>query len=843
MFALILAAVLSIADFGAKPDGSLCTAAFERAIEACSDKGGGRVEIPAGTWFTGAIRLRSNIELHIDDRATVRFSDELKDLLQDVPTTFEGVQCIGCGSLIYAYACTNVAVTGGGTFTTEQKRWRERQLKEMRPRPHFLQFNRCKGVRLDGFKLRYAPAFWFCEFFLSEDIVCRNLDIFGMFGNSDAFDFESSRHGLVENCRVDNGDDAFCVKSGRDEAGRLLNVPSEDIEFRNCHVVRSGCFFVIGSEISGGARNIRVHDCTAEVVREAFVLRSAATRGGHVENVKMWNCSIDRCESWFVNTRSGWPVDSQKIPSDRICWTTYDGITVENVHVGDCGKLMNVVGPDEKPYHGLAMRKLSADQVRFATNRIENVDASCRIEPIKVLGKTLPERPHADANELVARTDFDYAKVAAELPRTTILVFREEPEGMPDRHLHWERLQNLRRNGYELNVIRTFGPGVHEVTDLRLGNGDTLVLEKGARLVASTNCTKAAVWAKDAVRVTICGEGTIDGNGAAHNRLRAREPYLDLEPARWSTVLLKNCRDVRIEGVEMLGASGWTCHLDDCVCVTVRGVRIFAHANFNNDGIDVASSDVLLEDCDIDSEDDALVFKTKTPSKRVENVRVRNCRLSSDSSYIKVGTESWGTFRDICVESCELSCRTPIRVRNDYRDYAGVETRQTGISAMEVSVVDGGNLDGVVFRNLIIGPGVITPLFVRLAARHPAQKGRATFLRNVLVENVRMTSPTTSHIASSISGECGLRPSSVTLRNCEFLFKGGIAPSQVTPIVENPTGYPSPWGAFRSALPAYGLFIRRADDVKLESVSLRAANPREARPPKVVENAVMTFCD
>ena len=476
----------SISDFGAVADGRLCTKAFAAAIDACAAAGGGRVTVPAGTWFTGSIRLKSNVELHLDDKAVVRFSDELADLLPAVMSTYEGVEVFGYCPLIYAYCCTNVAVTGGGLLTTDQTRWRQRQLfaekdkgaralvaaynagvraqktpPEKRDvtvygetfvvRPHFIQLNRCSGARLEGFRLRYSP-FWFVEIFKSSDVVCRGVSVFGMFGNSDAFDVDSSQRVLIESCTIDTGDDAFAVKSGRDEDGRRLATPSQDVEIRNCHIVRSGGFVVIGSEITGGAKNVLVHDCTAGVVRDVFVLRSDASRGGHVENITMRNCRVDRCQRWFFNTRSGWPVDPVRVVSmDRVRWTTYDKILVENVVVGDCGQRMNIVGSPDAPYRGVVVRDCSIDSVRDTTNRVENVAADVSLDGLKVLGRALPPRPRVSADDFLMAPDFDYAEIAARVPRSAYLVHKPVKD-KAEENIRWKRFSNLRRCGWEIVV-------------------------------------------------------------------------------------------------------------------------------------------------------------------------------------------------------------------------------------------------------------------------------------------------------------------------------------------------------------------------------------------------------
>lgn len=404
-------------------------------------------------------------------------------------------------------------------------------------------------------------------------------------------------------------------------------------------------------------------------------------------------------------------------------------------------------------------------------------------------------------------------------------------------------------------------PGRYEVGDLALQNGVELNLPCGTVLagvdggVYPTYETyplnspekrgHAVVRADGVVGASLTGEGTVDGNGGSARREKPKAdenaPYPDskiLFDGRYG-LLFNACRNVRIEGITVRGASFWTCFLRDCDGVLMRNVDIFAHANLNNDGIDISSRNVLIEDCRVDAEDDAIVFKSFQPDIFVTNVVVRNCRLSSNASAIKVGTETFGRFRDIRVENCVCDCRAS-SVHVAPNDFPGEKkgSRNHSISGMEVSVVDGGTLDGVVFRDIVLERGIGTPLFIRLGRRRPSRIPGGSFLRNVLVENVRMTHPAANAIACSISGVPGLRPSGITLRNCDFLFPGARcdALGPVVPEGEFETGFPWPY-VFNRALPAYGLYVRHADSIRLEDTRFRLKpGATDFRPDVVKED-------
>lgn len=390
-------------------------------------------------------------------------------------------------------------------------------------------------------------------------------------------------------------------------------------------------------------------------------------------------------------------------------------------------------------------------------------------------------------------------------------------------------------------IVRV-APGEHTVAALALKSNVTLEIPEGAALIGSTNIAdyaiRAVVTAEGVTNVAIVGAGTIDGRGRSYNRVVARFPHFKLRPG-WGTVHFRRCRGVRIEGVTLRGSPGWTCHLKQCDGVDVRRMKIVAHDNFNNDGLDIESSNVRVEDCDIDSEDDALVFKTCTRDTFVTNVVVRNCRLSTNSSFIKFGTESKGTVRDVLVEDCDIDCRTPIYIRHDHRRTPGVRGVDNAIGGIEVLVVDGGTLEDVTIRNVRMGRGIIAPIFVRMGARRDPEPGRESCLRRVTIENVKMSEPSHSLAASSITGVPGRRPEDIVIRNVDLVYRGGCERDAVDAPREGEKAYPSPYNVFLSCLPAYGFYVRHADRVRLENVKLRVADVSEERPSVVVDDALV----
>lgn len=333
----------SVVDFGAIGDGkTMNTEAIAKTIAACVEAGGGQVVIPAGIWLTGPIQLKSNINLHAERGALVIFSPNRQDYPL-IETWFEGRPEYRCMSPIFGENLENIAITGAGVFDGSGEAWRpvkkfkmtEMQWKELLAsggvvdqkgttwwpsaaamngaeylenlkkanpqlqredyenvrdflRPVLLQLSRCKKILLDGPTFQNSPA-WNLHPLMSENITIRNITVRNPWysQNGDGLDLESCRNVAIYNCQFDVGDDAICLKSGRDEAGRRRGMPTENVQIFDCVVYHGHGGFVIGSEMSGGVRNIEVRDCVFIGTDTGLRFKSTRGRGGVVENVYM----------------------------------------------------------------------------------------------------------------------------------------------------------------------------------------------------------------------------------------------------------------------------------------------------------------------------------------------------------------------------------------------------------------------------------------------------------------------------------------------------------------------------------------------------------------------------
>ena len=374
-------------------------------------------------------------------------------------------------------------------------------------------------------------------------------------------------------------------------------------------------------------------------------------------------------------------------------------------------------------------------------------------------------------------------------------------------------------------VVRV-SSGLHVSPALRLKTGVTLHLEKGAVLRAETNlCAYARneghafILAESADRVAIEGEGVIDGGGdlfPADSLDFRQQPRL---------VWFRDCRDVRIEGVTLRNGRRWLCYLARCDGVLVRKVKIRSLHQRKGDGFDIESKNVLIEDCDIETQDDSIVFKAHSMDYAVENVTVRNCRLASNCNLIKVGTETLGTIRNVVVEDC-VCRRASTTFAHDRREWVefkgcGIPNGPYALAGIGLAVLDGGRLENMTVRRIALNDSCLVPVFVRLARRNGRKLPGDSFLRNVVIEDV--TGTALSSTGCSITGLEDMRPSGITLRNVNFKMRNGdVVPVDPLPELPQKGLYVGMW---RSAMPAYGFYLRHADNVKFENVFVHEMQP------------------
>jgi polygalacturonase len=338
---------VSIVEFGAVPDGSTKnTAAIAKAVAHVVAKGGGRVVIPRGIWLSGPIELKSNINLHLADGALLLFTKD-KDDYPIVATSFEGLDTYRCQSPIWGRDLVNVAITGNGTIDGNGDAWRSVKKSKMSDtqwkallatggilsedkktwypsegykkgadatagffnvpditkvdyteirdylRPVMVSIIRSKNVLLDGVTFQNSPA-WNLHPLMCENIIIRNLNVRNPWysQNGDGLDLESCKNVLIYNNTFDVGDDAICIKSGKNEDGRKRGMATENVIIKNNIVYHGHGGFVVGSEMSGGVRNVHVSKCTFIGTDVGLRFKSTRGRGGVVENIYISNIDM-----------------------------------------------------------------------------------------------------------------------------------------------------------------------------------------------------------------------------------------------------------------------------------------------------------------------------------------------------------------------------------------------------------------------------------------------------------------------------------------------------------------------------------------------------------------------
>jgi polygalacturonase len=316
--------------YGAVGNGTTdCTMALNDAITVCSAAGGGRVVVPEGTFLTGAIRLRSHVDLHLGDGAVLKFSQDPARYLPLVFTRWEGTELMNYSPFVYAFEETDVAITGRGTLDgqagpTAWWPWARKMQTPARNRlmdlaskgvpvaervfgeghylrPSFIQPYRCKNVLIEGVTIVDSPM-WELHPVLCTNVTVRDITIRSHGPNNDGCDPESCRDVLIERCSFDTGDDCVALKSGRNDDGRRVGVPIENVIIRDCEMKDGHGGVVIGSEISGDARNVFAERCRMDSpnLDRALRIKTNSQRGGLVERVYMRNVTVGQVAESLV---------------------------------------------------------------------------------------------------------------------------------------------------------------------------------------------------------------------------------------------------------------------------------------------------------------------------------------------------------------------------------------------------------------------------------------------------------------------------------------------------------------------------------------------------------------
>ena len=417
---------VSITQYGAVGDGeTLCTDAFAKAIDALAKQGGGRLVVPRGIWHTGPIVLKSNITLHLEMGAVILFAAD-ETLYPIIETSFEGLDTRRCQSPLSGFNLVNVAITGQGVIDGNGRYWRplkkskvtESQWKEFTSgtgvvtksgywvpsegyakgeasanmnvpqgmktaddwnsikrflRPVMVSLVKCKNVLLQDVIFQNSPA-WnlhplMCENVIIDHVLARNP---AYAQNGDALDLESCKNVYIVDSKFDAGDDGICLKSGKDADGRKRGIPCENVVVDGCTVFAGHGGFVVGSEMSGGVRNIMVRNCQFLGTDVGLRFKSTRGRGGIVENIFVDGVSMTdiKTDAITFNMYYGGksvaemmadgdnPNNTEKMPVDETT-PIFRNIDIRNVVCNGAGRAMEFNGLPEMPMDGITLTDIN----------------------------------------------------------------------------------------------------------------------------------------------------------------------------------------------------------------------------------------------------------------------------------------------------------------------------------------------------------------------------------------------------------------------------------------------------------------------------------------------------
>ncbi len=403
-----------VTDFGAVGDDTTdCRAAFAAAIAACTGAGGGRVVVPPGKFFCdGPIHLASRVNLHVGEGATIRFGAEPAKYLPVVLTRFEGTMLYGHSPRIYVRGATNVAITGRGMIDgnaretlalmkdskerggsgTLRKMGAEGVPVEQRVfgqgkwlRPSMVQPLECTNVLIEDVTLRDA-TFWVVHPVLCRNVTVRGITVDSMNGNNDGCDPDSCVDVLIENCTFRTGDDSIAIKSGRDQDGWRVGRPTENVVIRKVTMGSRHSGLCIGSEMSGGVRNVFMEDCTADAVSSALYFKGNVDRGGFVEHVRARRIAVKQVRDGLV--RFDTTYRAQDIRGGTTAPKFWDFV-IEDVTCVEARSFgLSIEGLPGAPIRDVTLRRVEVKRAAKPTRITETENV--RLENVTINGLIVP---------------------------------------------------------------------------------------------------------------------------------------------------------------------------------------------------------------------------------------------------------------------------------------------------------------------------------------------------------------------------------------------------------------------------------------------------------------------
>ncbi len=382
---------INVMDLGAKNDSTgMNTDVIRKAIDQAARKGGGTVYFPAGKYITGPIHMKSNITLHIDAGAELHFSDNFDHYLPMVESRWEGTEVTNFSPFIYGKDLKNIAIVGRGTIDghgkkwwafsevevkklTEDSKW-QKEFKKLNKnvlapdlpgwvergflRPPFIQFLRSSNVQIKDITIQNSP-FWtinpqYCDNVTIDGITINNPPS----PNTDGINPESCRNVHIANSHISVGDDCITIKSGKDRSGRKVDVPAENYTITNCTMLKGHGGVVIGSEMSGGVKNIVISNCIFDGTDRGIRLKTARGRGGVVENIRVSNIVMRNIRDQAIVLDMRYAKSEEEPVSERT--PQFKNIFISNM-AGSTNRVARIAGLEEMPVENISFANINME--------------------------------------------------------------------------------------------------------------------------------------------------------------------------------------------------------------------------------------------------------------------------------------------------------------------------------------------------------------------------------------------------------------------------------------------------------------------------------------------------
>ena len=403
----------NVVDYGAVSGGKTkIDQAVSKAIDLASEHGGGTIFIPAGEWLTGPIHFKSNINIHLDAGCVLKFSDDFDDYLPMVKVRWQGTECVNFSPLFYGYRCENISITERGTIDGQGTKWwryaeqlkaeykkkgkiettskwqemfKELNKNVIQPdiynwteanymRPPFIQPYECKNVLIQGIKIINSP-WWTVTPVYCEDVTIDNISIYNPpeSMNTDGIDPDACKNVIISNCYISVGDDCIAVKSGRDEDGRRVGKACENITITNCVMLRGHGGVSLGSEMSGGIKNVVVSNCVFDGTNKGIRIKTQRGRGASIEDARFSNIVMRNITKEAITLDMSY----NEIPAEPVSEKTpkFKNIHISNITGINCGQAGLINGLEEMPVEYVTLNDIDIQAEKgFEVFNAENIE-------------------------------------------------------------------------------------------------------------------------------------------------------------------------------------------------------------------------------------------------------------------------------------------------------------------------------------------------------------------------------------------------------------------------------------------------------------------------------------